>query len=275
MTARLERLLAHDLGRFEQRYGARDTILYALGCGAGAGDLALVWERGLVALPTMATVLCSPARWLHDPAGLLDGGRSVHASERVELPAPLPASGHVAAHPRVVEVHDKGEGRGALVVLRRELRDAATGAPVATVTTRVFYRGDGGIGGTGQAAPVPAAIPDREPDQTVPVPTSPRAAAIYRLSGDDNPLHIDPGAAGRAGFPGPILHGLSTYGHVARSVLAARPGAGLQAMECRFSAPVYPGERLEIDLWDSPGGCRFRARVGERRVIDNGEMDLA
>lgn len=274
MTDRLRRLLDHDLGRLEQHYGSRDTMLYALGVGAGAQDLPLVWERGLQALPTMATVLCSPARWFYEPAGLLDGTKVVHGSERVEVLAPLPPAAHVVAHPRITAVQDKGEGRGALIVCEREIAEVATGRALARVTTRAFFRGDGGIGSTGPAPPPPAAIPDRAPDRVLSVPTSARAAAIYRLSGDDNPLHIDPGFAARAGFPAPILHGLSTYGHIARTVLATHPGAALRRMDCRFSAPVFPGEALTLSLWDMPGGLRFRVAVGDRRVIDNGEMDL-
>lgn len=275
MTERLQRLLAHDIGRLDQHYDSRDSILYALGVGAGAQDLPLVWEPGLQALPTMATVLCSPARWFYNPSGLLDGAKVVHGSERIEVLAPLPVTAHVVAHPRITTVQDKGEGRGALIVFEREIAEVATGRLLARVTTRTFFRGDGGIGSMGGPAPLPAAVPDRAPpDMVLAVQTSARAAAIYRLSGDDNPLHIAPAFAARAGFPGPILHGLSTYGHIARTVLAAHPGATLRRMDCRFSAPVFPGEGLTLTLWDVPGGLRFRVAVGERRVIDNGEMDL-
>lgn len=275
MADRLQSLLDHDLGQIEQAYDQRDTVLYALGCGAGAEDLALVWEQRLVALPTIATVLCSPARWLHDPSDLLDGSLAVHASERVELFGPLGVAARVSARPRVTAVHDRGPERGALVVLERMVSDAPSGRVLAKVVSRILFRGDGGIGSTGDAKPVAATLPEDAPDQSLVIPISPRAAAIYRLSGDDNPLHIDPNTAGRAGFPAPILHGLSAYGHIARVVLAARPGVSLRAMDCRFSAPLFPGERMELDLWDRPAGLWFRARVGPRIVIDNGEIDFS
>ena len=197
--------------------------------------------------------------------------RTLHASERIELDAPLPEAARVTARPRIVAVYDKGEGRGSLVVSRREVIDRDTGKRVATVQQTALCRGDGGLGGPNVAAPPPHAIPDRPPDLTARLPVQPQAAAIYRLSGDYNPLHIDPEFARGAGFERPVLHGLSTYGHLCRAVVKARGlGAFMRMMDCRFSAPVYPGETLQAELWFDGDTTSFRARVGERVVIDNG-----
>lgn len=270
----LDRLLAYRFDPVDHVYTARDTILYALGCGAGAGDLDLVYEPRLHALPTMATVLAYPGDWYARPDVPIDPQYVVHGSERIELTCDLPTAAHVQATNRIVGVQDKGPGRGALVISRREIVDAGTGARLATVIQRAFCRGDGGLGSMGEAPPAPATIPDRPADQVLQVETSARAAAIYRLMGDWNPLHIDPDFARRAGFAAPILHGLSTYGHAARAILGARPGARLRLMDCRFSAPVTPGDTLEVQVWDSADGCRFRMSGNGRTVIDNGEMTL-
>lgn len=269
--SRLDALLAFDFPTLVHRYGTRDTILYALGCGAEAEDLDLVYEPGLIALPSMAATLAYPGNWYARPDCPIDAPLVVHGSERVELAAPLPVAAEVTAKPAIVSVTDKGAGRGALVVSRREVRDTATGLPVCTVTQRAFCRGDGGIGSFGEAPPPGAALPSRDPDRTVTLPTSPRAAAIYRLMGDDNPLHIDPGFARSAGFDRPVLHGLATYGHIARALLRDAPGAWVRVMDCRFTAPVFPGDTLTLDLWDMLEGRAFRARVGPRVVIDNGD----
>lgn len=269
--SRHERLRAHAFGTIGHRYTTRDTILYALGCGAGADDLDLVYEPGLIALPTLASMLAYPGNWYADPDVGLDAARIVHGSERIELTGDLPVEGHVRATPEIVAIHDKGPGRGALVISRREIRDAETGRLLATVTQRAFCRGDGGVGGA-DPMPMPAPLPDRAPDRVVALTTSTRAAAIFRLMGDDNPLHVDPAFAAAAGFPRPILHGLATLGHVARVILRDAPGRSVRVMDARFTAPVVPGDALDIELWDTGAGRAFRVRVGQRIVVDNGEV---
>ncbi len=267
-----DRLLSHVFPTVEHNFTARDTILYALGCGAGPEDLDLVYEPSLIALPSMAAVLSYPGNWYARPDVALDGVLTVHGSERIELIGSLPAQGHVRATPRITAIHDKGPGKGALVISSREVREVASDRLLATITQRAFCRGDGGIGSFGGPAPVYARVPERTPDRELRVPTSPRAAAIYRLMGDDNPLHIDPEFARAAGFGRPLLHGLCSYGHIARAILRHAPGASVRLMDCRFAAPVFPGETMDLCLWDTPEGFAFRARVGPQVVIDNGEV---
>jgi acyl dehydratase len=137
-------------------------------------------------------------------------------------------------------------------------------------------RGAGGFGGErdlpGEALPP---VPERRPDLEVVLPTSRAQAATYRLSGDRNPLHIDPAMAQGAGFERPILHGLSTMGLVGRAIIHACCGGvarRLHEIGLRFSAPVYPGDTIRTLIWQEGSALHFRADAGEtpRRVIDNG-----
>ena len=275
MTSRYEQLLGFEFPEFAHDYSQRDTILYALGCGAGEslcdGDLRLVYEKDMVALPSMAVTLAYPGFWYRDLNPGLDFVRTVHASERFELDRPLPLEGSVAARPRIVAIYDKGEGRGSLVVSRREIVERENGRRLGIVQQTAFCRGDGGLGGDVVPAPKRHAVPDRAPDATVSVATSPRAAAIYRLSGDYNPLHVDPQFAAEAGFDRPILHGLSTYGHVCKAIMRARGlDAFMRVMDGSFTAPVFPGDRLAISLWHDGPVTSYRVVAGERIVMDNG-----
>lgn len=274
--SRHDALMQLQFPRIRHAYTARDTMLYALGVGAGSQargcDLDLVYEDGLAALPTMAVTLAYPGFWYRDLAPDLDHLKTVHASERFELHAPLPVAATVEADPKVVAIYDKGPGRGTLIASERTIRDAGTGRALATVRQTAFCRGDGDLGGPRVAPPAPHHIPDRPADREIAMATSLRAALIYRLSGDDNPLHVDPGTARRAGFPAPILHGLSTYGHVGRAILGAYASSGetILSMDCRFVGFVLPGDRLGIELWRDGAEISFRTLAGGRKVIDNG-----
>ncbi len=278
--SRHDALMAFEFPEFEQSYTARDTMLYALGVGAGHDrldpfELSLAYERDLVAIPAMAVTLAYPGFWYRDLDPGLDFLRTVHASERFEIHRPLPVAATVVARPRIVAIHDKGEGRGSLVVSRREIAEKGSGARLATVTQTAFCRGDGGLGGPVRPAPAPQAMSDAPPEAVLSIPTLPQAALIYRLSGDYNPLHVDPDFARGAGFPSPILHGLSTYGHVCRMLMRLGDGGAITAMDCRFTAPVLPGETLTLEVWRDGAQALFRAFVGERKVLDNGVCTFA
>jgi acyl dehydratase len=278
------RLLALKFPEIVHSYATRDTILYALGVGVGADPLSPahlrhVYEEGLVALPTMAVTLAYPGFWYRDLDTGLDFARIVHGAEAIVLHAPLPVAGTVVATPSVVDVIDKGARRGALVISERTIRDR-DGQALATVRQTAFCRGDGGFGGEPRSLPRPPEPPARPADRSVHIATLPQAALIYRLSGDPNPLHVDPAAAREAGFERPILHGLCTMGMIGHAALGALFGgdaAALGAMDCRFSAPVVPGATLHCEFWSAPGGWQFRARAGGREVASGslGTRDAA
>jgi acyl dehydratase len=232
------------------------------------------------ALPSMAVVLGYPGFWLRDPATGVDAVRLVHGEQSVELHAPLPTEGEVIGRSRVTGLVDRGAGKGALLYSERVILDAATGAKLATLGQTTFLRGDGGFGGPDGPVRKPAPEPEGAPEIVLDLPIRPEMALLYRLNGDHNPLHSDPGIAAKAGFPRPILHGLATFGVVGRALLRAICGndpARFGRMDCRFSAPVFPGETIRTEIWPTTGGAAFRARVLERDVVvvGNGAFRLA
>jgi acyl dehydratase len=281
--SRYDDLLAFEFPEIEHSYTERDTILYALGVGLGSDptderQIGFVFEERLKALPTMASVLAYPGFWYRDLRPGLDFVRTVHASERIEIHRPLPPAATVVARNRVVGIFDKGPDRGSLVATRRDIAEKGTGSLLATVTQTAFCRGDGGLGGPLLRPPPAHAIPGRPADIEAEMPTLPQAALIYRLSGDGNPLHVDPAFAGRAGFPKPILHGLSTYGHIGHTILRSVCGydpARIRTMDCRFVGVVFPGDTLRVRIWRDAGEVSFQALDGERVVVDNGLAELA
>jgi len=275
-------LMALEVPATTQRYTAKDSILYALGIGMGADpmdeeQLRFVHEKDLRAVPTQAIVLALPGMWVRESG--LDYARIVHGEQSAEFHAPIPPEGEVTGTLRIADVIDKGEGKGALVYAERILTDTATGAKLATLRQTIFARGDGGIGGPAHSQPPVHAIPDREPDGRVTLATVPQQALIYRLSGDYNPLHADPAAAERVGFPGPILHGLATFGVAAHALLMGVCGYDpdrLASIAGRFTAPVFPGESFETDYWIDGSEVSFRTRVAGRDAIaiNNGRATL-
>jgi acyl dehydratase len=259
-----------------QKYVARDTILYALGVGLGedptdAAELKFLYEDGLKGLPTLAVVLSRPGFWVRDPRSGVDWKQVLHGEQGLVLHRPLPAEGEVSARTRIDEIVDKGPGKGALVYSSRTLVNTRDGQPLCTLTSTTFCRGDGGFGGPSGPSPAPRPIPQSAPDLTCDLPTSKRAALIYRLSGDFNPLHIDPQVARVAGFDRPILHGLATYGvagHALLRLLCNYDPDRLTRLDVRFSAPVFPGETIRTEIWRTGRGqAAFRSRAVERDVV--------
>jgi acyl dehydratase len=279
-----EKLLALNIPPVEHNYGWKDCVLYALGLGLGydplnESELAFVYEKNLKALPTFALVQGYSPYWLRNPESGVNWTKVVHGEQGFVLHKPVAPQGSVIGQTRIVEVIDKGEGKGALVFSERKITDKETGELLAVLSQTTFCRADGGFGGPPREAPVPHPIPDRAPDVVCDLPTRPEIALIYRLSGDVNPLHCDPEFAKAAGFPRPILHGLATFGIAGHALLKSVCGydpARLTAMKGRFSAPVFPGETIRTEIWRDGNLVSFRARVVEREAvaINNGRAEI-
>ncbi|BBX71751.1 MaoC/PaaZ C-terminal domain-containing protein [Mycolicibacterium psychrotolerans] len=270
------------------RWKDRDTLLYALGVGAGTADLAFTTENShdiaQQVLPTYAVIACSPFA-AAGSIGSFDFSRLLHGSQSIRLFAPLPAAGALSVVSEVADIQDKGEGKNAIVVLKATGSDPDTGTAVAETLTTLVIRGEGGFGGQPGQRPVAPQIPERAPDAMVSLPTGEDQALIYRLSGDRNPLHSDPWFAALAGFPKPILHGLCTYGVAGRALVAALGGGDatrITAISARFTSPVFPGEELTTSIWRlGSGSAVFRTEAAgadgsdARLVLEDGTAEFA
>jgi acyl dehydratase len=260
-----QKLLNWKFPEIEHTYTEKDTILYALGLGCGSDpdapeDLRYVYERGLVALPTMAVVLAHPGNWLESDESTADYSKVLHGEQSLT----------VNGRTRIVDLLDKGRDKGAILYTERTILDKASGVSIATMASTTMLRGDGGWGGKPGPQPAPHPLPEGAPERTVDLRTHANSALIYRLSGDRNPLHADPKAAAAGGFKTPILHGLCTFGVVGRALVKACCGtdpARLKSMQVRFSAPVFPGETIRTEMWRDGDRISFRARAVERDVV--------
>jgi len=283
MAIDYDRLMAYPPKEQEITYTKRDTMLYALGVGLGfdpldEGQLRYVYEKDLVALPTIAMAIGHPGWWLGD-AGL-ESGKVVHGEKRMEVIAPMPVEGTVVTKSIVTGATDKGAGKGALIHTQRDIWNKKTGAHLSRQINTMFARGQGGFGGhVGPTKPVHA-IPDRAPEQRIDIPTLPQQALLYRLSGDYHPLHADPRFAKANGFPRPILHGLANMAIATHAVLravCAYDSGKIKAVECRFTSPVFPGDEILTEIWQDGKAVSFRCQVPARKVttVDHGLVELA
>ena len=267
---------------FESRYSDREVILYALGVGfmrdpLNKDELRYCYENDLQTVPTFATVL----GW-GQPTLARSGINYlmvVHGEQRLTLHKPLPPEADIVSDERVVGAIDKGEGKGALILTEKVIREKKSGDKLCTLGATIFARGDGGFGGPREGAPVPHAIPDRTPDYRVECDTRPDQAFLYALSGDRNPLHRDPSIAKMAGYERPILHGLCTYGTACRAVISSvcqYDAKRIAGFDARFSAPVFPGETIVTEMWVDGPVVSFRCRLKERDVVvlNNGKCTL-
>jgi acyl dehydratase len=270
-------------------YTDRDTLLYALAIGMGrdpmdSRELEYVCETlGTRVVPTAATVLSQPRQVVADGGvamlAKMNFALMLHGEQRLTLHRPLPPAAETRIANGTVGVYDKGAGKGALVVNETRVT-LADGTPLYTLGSTLFFRGDGGFGGSAEGAPVPHPLPDRAPDAVCEMPGRRDQALLYALCGDRNPLHRDPGFAKMAGFDIPILHGLCSYGvacHAVLKTLLDYDQTRIRAFDVRFTSPVLPGETQVVEMWQDGKVISFRVRLKERGLvsINNGRCLLA
>ncbi|EIN03743.1 multifunctional beta-oxidation protein [Punctularia strigosozonata HHB-11173 SS5] len=255
--------------KVDYTYTERDVILYNLGVGATEQELHWTYEgdENFSALPTFGVIpqfLASGSLsmdWLPNwnPAKL------VHGEQYLQIRGPIPTSGELVSEARILEVLDKGKAAAVTSII--ETKDKKTGAVLFDNTSTVFVRGCGGFGGKRNGkdrgpATAPNVPPKRAPDATLEEKTLPTQAALYRLSGDLNPLHMVPEFAAIGGFDKPVLHGLCTMGISGKHVL--KSFGQFKDIKVRFAGVVFPGETLVTEMWKEGDKVIFVTKVKER-----------
>ena len=268
-TALSSDLVGAELPTRTVSWTKHDVLLYAVGVGARPDNgLDFIYEgRGPKVLPTYAVVpgmniiggLSSVVR--------LDLARLLHGEQGITLHRPLPPEATVTSTSRIVEVWDKGKAG----VVGMEGTCSDDDGPLFSVYSSLFVIGGGGFGGERGPSSSKGGPPDREPDHVVEDETRPEQAAIYRLSGDRNPMHIDPDFATKAGFAGPFLHGLCTYGFAGRAVLDRLCGGDpvrFGGFRVRFADQVWPGDTIVTKIWDTGDGtAHVQAETQKGNVV--------
>ncbi|AKN16013.1 ufaA2 [Mycobacterium haemophilum DSM 44634] len=249
--------LSAELDPIEFSWSSSDVQLYQLSLGAGTDpmdprELCYLVDDTPQVLPTFATVAATfhatKPPTVQFPGIDIELSKVLHASERVEVPAPLPPSGSAIAVTRFTDIWDKG--KAAVIWSETQVHDA-NGSLLWTQKRSIYARGEGGFGGDRGPSGSDQA-PARAPDLEVAMPLLPQQALLYRLCGDRNPLHSDPQFAAAAGFPQPILHGLCTYGMTCKAITDALldgDAAAVAAYGARFSGVAFPGEALQVNIW--------------------------
>ena len=252
------------------KYTWRDAALYALGIGAQTDELPFIYENtpgGIKVFPSFATI----ARGIAWPRlGNIFYPRFIHGEELIHLHKPFPSEGEVICFSEVTDIFDKGKAAVIHVKFTGLTKDRD---PLFDVKSAFFYLGAGGFGGDRGPKSEPLEPPEGvEPDFSITYKTTENQAALYRLNGDLNPLHIDPELARRGGQERPILHGLCTYGFATRAILYGVCDGDLsrfKEFKARFTNVVYPGESLTTEGWKDNGRYIIQVRKDKTVVLSN------
>jgi len=250
-------------------YRWQDVVLYALSVGAQADELSYIYENvpgGLQVIPSFSVLACSGI-WYSLSDLTLDMHRTVHVGHRMRMYRPIPPQGRLYTALEVVDIYDK---RNAAIIVVGADTSTESGELVCRNEAVLLYIGGGGFGGDPGPKTERVAIPEGvEPAFRISYTVPEHQAALYRLTGDYNPIHIDSELAKTAGFDKPLLHGLCSFGYATRAILHGACDADvtrLKEFEVRFTAPVFPGNTLTTEGW-TDNNDRYIIRVSTETGI--------
>jgi NAD(P)-dependent dehydrogenase (short-subunit alcohol dehydrogenase family)/acyl dehydratase/putative sterol carrier protein len=266
--------IGKKIGPFTKDYTWKDTVLYALGVGAGFADLDYCYEKDLKVIPSFAITTIYDLMPELATASNVNLAGILHGEHEIIFHNPIPPEGTLSTEGAVTHYYDKGKKKGALIIAKFETRHS-NGTKLFTSVATVFARLDGGFGGD-DAPKKQIHFPDSEPDFVVEATPALDQPLIFRLCGDTFQLHVDSEFAKMAGFEKPIMHGLCTHGYACRALIESLvPGEPqkVRRLDCRFKRPLYPGVPIKTLIWEIGDGKALwrviNAESGEV-VMDNG-----
>jgi acyl dehydratase len=269
----------------ESSWTKDQIILYHLGIGAGnpptdARELSYTYEKDLRVIPSFGVIPVFPAlggiATVPGLAGEFNILLLLHGEQDIEIHKPIPVEAKVKSAGKVAAIYDKG--KAAVVVLEMQTRESASNDLLFTNRFTLFLRGAGGFGGD-RGQDVKIEPPARAADHEAESPTLPQQALLYRLSGDKNPIHVDPAAAKMAGQDRPFMHGLCSFGIVCKAAVDAALGGDTHRVaryQARFAGIAFPGETIVTSLWKEGDRVLISAKTKERGtpVISNAAITL-
>ncbi|KAG9226679.1 hypothetical protein CCMSSC00406_0006096 [Pleurotus cornucopiae] len=298
MSYDLSKVVGHAIEDKPVTWNKRDLLTYAAGVGAKKDEFSIVYEldKNFSMIPTYPVVLnlkgdsqelnlfAERVNGAQPLPGLppLDPNRMVHATQHIEILKPLPL---VSGPGWKLKGRYTGitENKSGILLLAEQTLVDGNGTPYAKLYSSSFNLGAKAngtnfkkiIAGPPQEKPIPK---DRKPDWTFKDQTTPEQAIIFRLSGDYNPLHIDPRIGQAGGFGGVILHGLSTYGFGVRAIINTVGGGDPKSVTLyggRFTSPVRPGDALETEIWEVGPGPNGTTEVAfQVKNLSSGKISL-
>lgn len=252
-------------------YNWRDVALYALSVGAKREDLQYTYEKGLKAIPTYGaipywgTVNVRPYQWMPLPASMLADElikptiSYLNMDHEIILHRPIdPIKGTFQWQDVITDVYDRGEGKGAVVKTKVQVRDEA-GNDVCTNYSTTFFHEAGGFGGPAMPKST-VVIPDRTPDFELDDSISPVQNLLYRLTGDTNLVHADPAYAQKMGFETSFMQGLCSFGFSCRMAIGALiPGEPerMTRMAAQMSSVLFPDTPVRLQIWNIADGLAY------------------
>jgi acyl dehydratase len=255
-------------------------------------DPAAAQQAGFAGIPAMPTFVTRFRVQLAE-AGL-DPRRAqvLHGEQEYAYTRPLYAGETLVMRNRVAAIRQSARAGGMAIMTLEQLGDTETGERVVTGRSVVIVRDAPPEAGAAAAATATSAREHAPVPQGTAIPsltkhvTQEQINAYADVSGDHNPIHIDPEAARAVGLDGTIAHGMLSMaflGQMLTDWLAALPvpGGWPSRLQVRFQAMVRPGDTLtchgvrrepedgheRLDVW-------IENQRGERIITGSAEVVL-